>query len=84
MYGKFDPCRFCRYKIKHSLNNYKVHAWIIPTCAFFVVLKEVVRMETEWNWKIKGLKIIKERRIKNEIWRIWWSICISRTKRKIK
>ena len=42
-------------------------------------------MESEWNWfwKLKN-KIISKGMIKNEIWRIWWTICTTRTKEKIK
>lgn len=39
--------------------------------------------EWDWNWNIWGLNII-ERRRKNELWRIWWTICATRIKRKIK
>ncbi len=42
-------------------------------------------MESEWQWlKIIGINNYKERRKENEIWRIWWSICTTGTKRKIK
>ncbi len=42
-------------------------------------------METEWQWlEKKGIKKYKERRKENELWRIWWSICTTRVKRKIK
>ncbi len=40
-------------------------------------------MESEWDWKrIKGIKNIGGE--KNELWRIWWTICTTRLKRKIK
>ena len=43
-------------------------------------------MESDWDWKkikrIKGkIKIGGE---KNEIWRIWWTICTTRIKEKFK
>lgn len=40
-------------------------------------------MESEWIWpriKIKEKKEGKE----NELWRIWWTICATRIKSKIK
>ena len=40
-------------------------------------------MEADWNWKrIKG--IIKIGGERNELWRIWWTICTTRLKRKAK
>ncbi len=38
-------------------------------------------MDADWDWKRikRKLKIGGER---NEIWRIWWSICTTRIKRK--
>ena len=39
--------------------------------------------ETDWEWKNKILKIKKEG-INYELWRIWWTICATRIKRKIK
>ena len=40
-------------------------------------------MEEEWDWK--SLKINLKKEGKNyELWRIWWSICTTRIKRKIK
>lgn len=46
-------------------------------------------MESEWDWRNKR-KIIR-RKIKLRkgekyygIWKIWWTICITRIKRKIK
>ncbi len=42
-------------------------------------------MENEWDWKTKKENISnKERRNTNELWRIWWTICTTRTKRAIK
>ena len=39
-------------------------------------------MDAEWDWKNnKGEKLKKEGE-KNELWRIWWSICTTRIKRK--
>ena len=40
-------------------------------------------MEGEWDWK--RLKIsLKEEGKNYELWRIWWPICATRIKRKIK
>jgi len=39
-------------------------------------------MEVEWDWK-KEKNNIKKEGMKNELWRIWWSICTTRCKRKI-
>ena len=39
--------------------------------------------ESDWDWKNKILKIKKEG-INYELWRIWWSICTTRIKRKFK
>ncbi len=45
-------------------------------------------MESEWDWQKmpkENLKIkIKKEVKKNELWRIWWTICTTRIKRKIK
>ena len=42
-------------------------------------------MESEWNWlKNIGGKNNIERGKENEIWRIWWTICTTRIKRKTK
>ena len=38
-------------------------------------------MEVDWHWEINKLK--KEGK-KYGIWRIWWTICTTRIKRKIK
>ena len=42
-------------------------------------------MESEWDWhwpsKGKDKKIGGKR---NELWRIWWTICATRIERKIK
>lgn len=48
-------------------------------------------MEVEWDWRnkreimleIKKLNLKKEG-INYELWRIWWTICTTRIKRKIK
>lgn len=38
---------------------------------------------SEWDWlNIKNYE--KEGERKNELWRIWWTICTTRIKRKIK
>ena len=39
--------------------------------------------ESDWDWKNKILKIKKEGN-NYELWRIWWTICTTRIKRKIK
>lgn len=40
-------------------------------------------MIDDW-WKIKETKLKKKEGIKNGIWKLWWSICTTRIKRKIK
>ena len=40
-------------------------------------------MEVDWHWQSLKNKI-KERRNYYELWRIWWTICATRVKRKIK
>ena len=35
----------------------------------------------DWRWNIEEVEIIEKRRMKNELWKIWWSICITRIKR---
>ena len=37
--------------------------------------------ESDWDWKSKLLKLKKEG-INYELWRIWWTICTTRIKRK--
>ena len=39
-------------------------------------------MEVEWDWNRKN-KLEKEGK-NYELWRIWWSICTTKLKRKIK
>ncbi len=46
-------------------------------------------MESEWDWKRIKRDLIKEKTFKKEgenyeLWRIWWTICTTRIKRKIK
>jgi hypothetical protein len=45
-------------------------------------------MESDWHWQsasiIDKFKNIKKEGINYELWRIWWSICTTRIKRKIK
>ena len=41
-------------------------------------------MEVEWEWGKNKKEIIIERRKENEIWKIWWTICTTRTKDKTK
>ena len=40
-------------------------------------------METEWDWKRFKI-LIQKGGERNELWRIWWSICSTRIKRKTK
>ena len=41
-------------------------------------------MEVEWDWKKdKKVRLKKEGR-NYELWRIWWSICTTRIKEKIR
>ncbi len=41
-------------------------------------------MEVDWDWKeIKNNNLKKEGK-SDELWRIWWTICATRIKRKIK
>jgi hypothetical protein len=39
-------------------------------------------MESEWDWK--RIKEKNRKGERNEIWRIWWTICTTRIKRKTK
>ena len=45
-------------------------------------------MEVDWHWRRKNTKkrILKIKKEGNyyELWRIWWTICTTRIKRKIK
>ena len=49
-------------------------------------------MDAEWDWKnrrkrtleIKKLNLKKKEGNKNELWRIWWTICATRINGKIK
>lgn len=48
-------------------------------------------MEVEWDWRNKReimleiKKLVLKKEGKNyELWRIWWTICTTRIKRKIK
>ena len=40
-------------------------------------------MEVDWDWKNLKIKLKKEGK-NYELWRIWWTICATRIKRKIK
>jgi len=53
------------------------------TCAFLLYLKGVVHMEVDWYWKNQKINLRKEGN-DYELWRIWWTICATRVKRKIK
>ena len=39
--------------------------------------------EVEWHWQRNNIKLKKEG-VNYELWRIWWSICTTRVKRKIR
>lgn len=39
--------------------------------------------ETDWHWQNYNTKLKKEG-IYYEVWKIWWTICTTRVKRKIK
>ena len=48
-------------------------------------------MEVEWDWRYRRKRIleIKKLNLKKEgksyeLWKIWWTICATRIKRKIK
>ncbi len=47
-------------------------------------------METEWDWrksatgKLKQKIKLKKEGNEYELWRIWWTICATKLKRKIK
>jgi len=38
--------------------------------------------EIDWDWKKYKIKLRKEG-IYYELWRVWWTICTTRIKRKI-
>ena len=40
-------------------------------------------MESEWEWKNKNINFKKEGN-DYELWRIWWTICATRIKNKIR
>ena len=56
---------------------------------FCMQKKEVVHMESDWRvnsenyFYSKNLNLVKEGNY-YELWRIWWTICTTRVKRKIK
>lgn len=41
-------------------------------------------MEDDWHWNRVLDNILKKEGINYELWRIWWTICTTRTKGKIK
>ena len=41
-------------------------------------------METDWHWQILYKTILKKEGIDYELWRVWWTICATRAKRKVK
>ena len=41
-------------------------------------------MEVDWDWKEIKNNILKKEGESYELWRIWWTICATRIKRKIK
>lgn len=50
---------------------------------FLKIVKEVVHMESDWHWQVSN-NILKKEGLNYELWRIWWSICTTRIKRKVK
>ena len=40
-------------------------------------------MEGDWHWKREKTNLKKEGK-SYELWRIWWTICTTKIKRKIK
>ena len=41
-------------------------------------------MEVEWDWQGSAKNIKKKEGKKYELWRIWWTICATRTNKKVK
>ena len=47
-------------------------------------------MEAEWDWRKNAIKMFEQKiKLKKEgkkygIWKIWWTICATKLKRKIK
>lgn len=41
-------------------------------------------MESDWHWSKLGKNNLKKEGINYELWRIWWTICTTKIKRKIK
>lgn len=39
-------------------------------------------MESDWDWKRKKDLITQKEGNEYELWRIWWSVCITGSKRK--
>ena len=48
----------------------------------FCMFKEVVQMESDWHWQ--KYNILEKEGIYYEFWKIWWSICATRIKNKVK
>ena len=40
-------------------------------------------MEVDWHW-VKNKEVLRKEEKENELWRVWWTICTTRIKRKIK
>ena len=40
-------------------------------------------MEVDWQW-MKNKEVLKKEEKEYELWRVWWTICTTRIKRKIK
>ena len=51
---------------------------------FFVCFGGGAYMEVDWDWKEIKNNILKKEGKSYELWRIWWTICATRIKRKIK
>lgn len=40
-------------------------------------------VEADWHWQILYKIILKKEGIDYELWRVWWTICTTRVKRKV-
>lgn len=58
--------------------------WKLVHVLFCMVIKEVVHMESDWQWQRLYKIILKKEGVNYELWRIWWTICTTRIERKIK
>lgn len=60
-------------------------------CAFcYAKIKEVVILDDKWDWRKSAKENFKQKiKLKKEgknygIWEIWWTICTTKLKRKIR